>query len=96
MANVPFGALREHTEKFSPAWILTVHATVPFFAFMRKGVGMPKWAIGLTVVAAVLGQAVGARLERARYAVKSSPHQDCRIELVCIAEEYFCKSINTS
>ena len=69
LANVPFGAVREHTEKFSPSWFLAVHATVPFFAFMRKGVGMPKWAIGLTVVAAVAGQAIGAKLEKARFVV---------------------------
>lgn len=66
VANVPCGAVREHTRKFSPAWFLAVHATVPFFAFMRKGVGMPRWAIVLTLAAAVAGQAIGARLERAR------------------------------
>jgi hypothetical protein len=66
VANVPCGAVREHTQKFSPAWFLAVHATVPFFAFMRKGVGMPRWAIILTLAAAVAGQAIGAKLERAR------------------------------
>jgi len=66
VANIPCGAVREHTKKFSPAWFLAVHATVPFFAFMRKGVGMPRWAIVLTLAAAVAGQAMGAKLERAR------------------------------
>lgn len=66
-ANVPAGMVREHTEKFSAAWFLAVHATVPFFAFMRKGVGMPKWAMLLTLAAAVTGQALGVRLERHRY-----------------------------
>lgn len=66
-ANIPCGAAREHTEKFSVAWFLAVHATVPFFAFMRKGVGMPKWGIALTLAAAVAGQTIGAKLEQARY-----------------------------
>lgn len=71
-ANIPAGAIREHTEKFSLAWVVAVHATVPFFAFMRKGVGMPKWAIVLTLASAVAGQAIGARLERYRWADTTS------------------------
>lgn len=51
-ANLPCGAWREHTRKFSPQWFLAVHATIPFVAMLRKAVLMPKWAVALTLVAA--------------------------------------------
>lgn len=68
VANLPSGALRVHVEKFSPGWILAVHATIPFIAVIRKAVVMPKWAIAFTVGSAILGQIMGARLERDRMA----------------------------
>ena len=64
--NVPFGMWREHTRKFSPEWFLAVHATIPFVAMTRQGIGMPKTVIFLTIGSAILGQALGARLERLR------------------------------
>ena len=64
--NVPFGMWREHTRKFSPEWFLAVHATIPFVAMTRQGIGMPKTVIFLTIGSAILGQALGARLERQR------------------------------
>lgn len=66
LANLPSGAFRVHVKKFSPGWILAVHATIPFIAVIRKAVVMPKWAIAFTVGSAVLGQLMGARLERQR------------------------------
>ena len=81
----PAGAVREHTQKFSPAWFLAVHATVPFFAFMRKGVGMPRWAIVLTLATAVAGQAIGARLERARlqWGLEKGAEEACPVLKSC-------------
>ena len=64
--DIVFAWRQEHTEKFSLGWFVAVHATVPFFAFVRKGVGMPKWAIALTLAAAVAGQTLGSKLERYR------------------------------
>jgi hypothetical protein len=64
--NVPCGMWREHCEKFSGAWFLAVHASIPFIAMLRKAVIMPKYAILFTIAAAVAGQAMGARLERKR------------------------------
>ncbi|DBA87422.1 hypothetical protein WJX77_003989 [Trebouxia sp. C0004] len=64
--NIPFGMWREHTRKFSPEWFLAVHATIPFVAMTRQGIGMPKTVIFLTIGSAILGQALGARLERQR------------------------------
>ena len=71
-ANVPFGAWREHFDKFSLGWFVAVHATIPFIALLRKGVVMPRWAILLTITGAIAGQTVGSRLERRRLAALSS------------------------
>lgn len=71
--NVPLGAWREHTKKFSPQWFLAVHATIPFIAMLRKAVVMPKYAVAFTIASAVLGQAVGARAEKFRIANLNSP-----------------------
>ncbi|KAJ9545481.1 hypothetical protein OSB04_025188 [Centaurea solstitialis] len=65
-ANVPLGAWREHTEKFSPSWFVAVHAAVPFIAMLRKSVLMPKTAMAFTIAASVLGQVIGSRAERYR------------------------------
>jgi len=64
--NVPCGMWREHVEKFSVEWFIAVHATIPFVAMLRKAVIMPKFAIAVTIGAAVVGQVVGSRLERLR------------------------------
>lgn len=64
--NLPCGAVREHFEKFSVGWFIAVHATIPFVAMLRKAVIMPKYAMLVTIAAAVMGQLVGSRVERAR------------------------------
>lgn len=64
--NIPCGMLREHTKKFSPAWIVAVHATIPFVAMLRKAVMMPWWGLGLTVLGSLAGQQLGSTLERKR------------------------------
>jgi hypothetical protein len=66
LLNIPCGAWREHTAKFSFEWFVAVHATIPFIAMLRKAVIMPKYAILFTIGAAVAGQLVGSRLERRR------------------------------
>ena len=45
---------------------MAVHATIPFVAMTRQGIGMPKTVIFLTIGSAILGQAFGARLEQQR------------------------------
>ncbi|KAK8603901.1 hypothetical protein V6N13_096367 [Hibiscus sabdariffa] len=65
-ANVPLGAWKEHTEKFSLSWFVAVHAAVPFIAMLRKSVLMPKTAMAMTIGASILGQVIGSRAERRR------------------------------
>ena len=64
--NVPLGVWREHTKKFSPAWFVAVHASVPFIAMLRKAVHMPKHVMLYTFAASILGQVIGSRAERRR------------------------------
>ena len=66
--NVPLGVWREHCVKFSPQWILAVHAAVPFVAMLRKAVILPKYAMAFTIASCILGQGIGARAEKARLA----------------------------
>ena len=70
--NIPLGMWREHCEKFSPQWVLVVHAAVPFVGMMRKAVLMPKYAMAFTIASCIIGQAIGARAERARLASEDS------------------------
>jgi hypothetical protein len=55
LANVPPGMLKEHFKKFGPAWILTVHISIPFVAALRKAVVLPPHAIAFTVGGAIAG-----------------------------------------
>lgn len=73
--NIPLGVWREHTRKFSPAWFVAVHASVPFIAMLRKAVVMPKYAMAFTIAASILGQVIGSRAERIRVAAHKAALQ---------------------
>ena len=64
--NVPMGVLRSKTRKFSPEWVIVVHAIIPFIAALRKACLMPVWGLGLTVAGSIAGQYFGEKLERKR------------------------------
>ncbi|GFQ03435.1 hypothetical protein PHJA_002487300 [Phtheirospermum japonicum] len=66
VANIPLGAWREHTEKFSPSWFVAAHAALPVVGMLRKSVLMPKTAMAYTIAASMLGQMIGSRAERYR------------------------------
>jgi len=68
VSNVPLGMWRDHLEKFSPAWFVAVHASIPLIVLMRKSALLPKYAIAATISCAILGQYLGSRYERARVA----------------------------
>lgn len=70
-ANIPLGAWREHTKKFSLSWFTAVHAAIPFIAMLRKSVLMPKTAMALTIAGSILGQIIGSRAERLRLKAKA-------------------------
>eukprot|EP01025_Chloroclados_australasicus_P044785 TRINITY_DN487_c0_g2_i1.p2 TRINITY_DN487_c0_g2~~TRINITY_DN487_c0_g2_i1.p2 ORF type:complete len:410 (-),score=7.34 TRINITY_DN487_c0_g2_i1:824-1912(-) len=66
LANIPCGMIREHYKKFTVGWFVAVHATIPFVAMLRKAAILPQYALGVTVIAAVIGQSIGAKLEKQR------------------------------
>ena len=63
LVNVPFGYWRAGVRKFSPAWLVAVHAAVPMVVGLRFALGLPfRWALFPLFVAAYFGgQVVGSR-----------------------------------
>jgi hypothetical protein len=64
--NVPLGAWRRRQQRFSPAWFLAIHASIPFLVAFRFVFSLPVWVIPPEVMLAVAGQIVGARLPLVR------------------------------
>jgi ABC-type methionine transport system permease subunit len=63
LLNIPLGAWRARTPKFSLRWIVAVHAAVPFIILVRVLSGTSIYFIPLFVALAILGQLVGGRLQ---------------------------------
>jgi len=61
-ANVPLGMWRRRLRRFSPAWFLAIHASIPVLVAMRLAFVPAYWVIPPEVALAVAGQLVGARL----------------------------------
>jgi hypothetical protein len=66
-ANVPLGAWRSHLRRFSPAWFVAIHASIPVLVGMRFALGLPNWVIPPEIILAFVGQFVGARLQTLRW-----------------------------
>lgn len=63
-ANVPLGYLRQGVRRFSRLWFFYIHASIPLIIVLRLWLGYSWKLIPLTLGCAVLGQIVGARLQR--------------------------------
>ena len=61
--NVVFGYFRGKQKKFSFKWFLYIHLPIPFVAFARIFSNLSWHYIPLFLVAAVIGQIFGARME---------------------------------
>ena len=61
-ANLPLGWWRRGQRRFSPAWFIGIHASIPFLIAMRIALGVPFWAVPLEVVLVLAGQVAGSRL----------------------------------
>eukprot|EP00793_Prasinoderma_coloniale_P005739 PRCOL_00004213-RA len=72
LTNVPLGAWRSHVDKFSAEWFVAVHLSIPLVVSLRKAVLLPRYAVLFTIASAVLGQALGCRLEDARCAAAAA------------------------
>ena len=64
LLNIPMGAMRERSRKFSLAWILWVHASIPLIIALRLGLHLPLLAIPINIAAAIAGQIIGSRAEK--------------------------------
>jgi hypothetical protein len=64
--NVPLGYLREGARKYSPAWFLYIHLSVPLIAALRIFNHLSYWNVPLFIGCAVAGQLLGGRIRRTR------------------------------
>ncbi|MBT9537888.1 MAG: hypothetical protein AAB175_00870 [Nitrospirota bacterium] len=63
MLNMPFGYLRGKTKRFSLKWFLYIHLPIPFVLLARILSNIDMTYIPLFVLAAVIGQVWGGKLE---------------------------------
>ena len=64
LLNVPLGMWRSRTVKFSPAWFVAVHASIPVIVTVRILLGV-RWVwIPLMIGLAVAGQLIGGVIRR--------------------------------
>ncbi len=63
--NIPLGYLRQGRRKYSFAWFVYIHLSIPLIAYLRIANHVALWFIPLFVVCAVGGQVVGGRVRRA-------------------------------
>jgi len=64
--NVPLGMWRRGMRRFSPAWFLAIHASIPLLIALRLALVGTNWVIPPEIVLAVAGQVVGMRLPQLR------------------------------
>ena len=64
LINIPLGMMRERSKKFSLAWIVWVHASIPLIIALRIGLRLHLIAIPINIAAAILGQAIGGAPEK--------------------------------
>ncbi len=77
--NLPFGAYRITTRRFSWRWFVAVHLPIPFVIIMRLSLGLGWWFVPFMLAATVAGQLLGSRLYtlwRARHAVVQTEPAD--------------------
>jgi hypothetical protein len=66
LINIPLGYLRQAVEKFSFAWYVYTHISIPVIIYIRIKSGYSWKLIPLTVTGAVLGQIIGGMLRKRR------------------------------
>ena len=62
--NIPLGYLRETRRKFSLAWFVLVHLSIPFIIALRGALDFGWPFIPFTLACAVLGQLTGGTIRR--------------------------------
>ncbi|HUW63113.1 MAG TPA: hypothetical protein VMW83_00135 [Spirochaetia bacterium] len=67
VVNLPLGFWRAGLRKFSPAWFVAVHLSIPLIIYLRFRLGVSALFIPFTLGMAVLGQLVGGNLGAGRW-----------------------------
>ena len=62
--NIPLGYLREGQRKYSFAWFVYVHLSIPLIAYLRITNHITSWLIPFFILCALAGQIVGGRARR--------------------------------
>ena len=60
--TVPLGMWRRRLRRFSPAWFVAIHASIPALVAIRLAFVSANWVIPPEIALAVVGQLVGSRL----------------------------------
>jgi hypothetical protein len=60
--NLPLGWWRRDQRRFSPAWFLGIHASIPVLIATRFAFGISYAVIPFEIAAVVAGQVAGSRL----------------------------------
>ncbi len=63
MINLPFGILRAKSRRYSLRWFLFIHAPIPLVYLLRVISGLDYHYIPVLVLAAVLGQLMGGKIQ---------------------------------
>ena len=70
--NALLGIWRTGLRRFSPAWFVAIHASLPLLIGMRFALSLPNWVIPPEIGLAVVGQFAGARFVSPRRASPSA------------------------
>ncbi len=62
--NIPLGYAREGFRKFSLAWFVCIHLSIPLIAWLRLENKVSAWGIPAFVACAVLGQLAGGKVRQ--------------------------------
>jgi hypothetical protein len=62
--NIPLGYLREGQRKYSLAWFVYVHLSIPLIAYLRIANHVTSWLIPFFILCAIGGQVAGGRARR--------------------------------
>jgi len=62
--NLPFGAWRQRTKRFTIPWFLAIHLPIPFIVLFRIYLGFSYILIPVLVLAALGGQIIGGKIKR--------------------------------
>ena len=62
LLNIPLGVWRSQVKKFSLAWFVSVHMSIPLIVIFRIHAGLGLIYIPAVIAIAILGQKIGAQI----------------------------------